>query len=709
MRASTSGEIAALAYAAHVHVAANVVLGTHPAIRCDGPTDRAHAAPHQQHPLVALGHGRQVLLNHDVPVAADGGYHLRQVRGLPATDVEDVPSAESGQRFDDRRTVEFPQERAYPLQRARHQGLRPQLDREPGQVHLGSRARQPIGIVDHDDARLFQAPAKIDRGIEVVAVNRVSFSGVGIVAQEDNIEIVQPDRFANGLRRDERPHVSGNVAYAARTGLDQFSSNVSLLPLPQSLPQGQPVNGQEPDIVTPPERGKSQVGRGVRGPLRPNAVDDEAEPHGREGAGSIAVFSRPFGKVDPMSSDTLRGIGQEGDGDGDAEARNHGDTQAAGPGNDQGTEGEPDRLKDQIPEDVRQEDARKVRSLDSIGKGTRSLDSSVPDATPSLDAKVSTFAATLLGVPAPVVDRTRGTVQGRDVHLPADAQRSAGLRPVARADHHHELAAPVPVEHSEPTQADPVVGTAVARASVSDDGQVDRDSHGPWYDQIPTADEVYDDPRPNILARVAIGAALAAILSIFIFGFVRLRAQNGTTEEAPVSQVTPAEPPSPKERSVAAGTMPSLPPSLPSSLAPAAPISPTPGGAVADVPRPPPTAAPYGGTVDTMTKPPLPKPRSPTTRLPTVAPTARAIASRGEAPDSTGGTHQETASPTAPESRRARPPSGGTTVEPAATLAVRPQVSDTPASPPTVRSAPSDKQKSKPAYDPDSTLPLNLE
>jgi len=385
-----------------------------------------------------------------------------------------------------------------------------------------------------------------------------------------------------------------------------------------------------------------------------------------------------------MSSDTLRGIGQEGDGEGEAKTEDVArDANTAEPrGAEVESTGGQLRLSETLKDrfrDQAQEDIRVGPSVVSTVPGTHSLDSNATETVPSLDTKVSTFAATLLGVPAPIVDRERGTVQGRDVHLPVEARRSAGLRPVAKPIEESALAVPSPVEHSEPTQADPVVEAAVTRAQVSDGAPVDRDSHGPWYDQIPTADEVYDDPGPNILARVAIGAALAAMLSIFIFGFVRLRGRNVTMDEAPVSQVVPVRtaaeiPAPPKEPPVPTFGTPPAPVPL------AAPVSPTPAAAPADIPTPSEQA------VEPAREPPLPKRRVPTPRPSPVAP-----------------------SNPAPDFRRAHAPSGETGADPAAALAVRPPVADAPVPPPTIKSPPVEKHKSKPVYDPDSTLPLNLE
>jgi hypothetical protein len=169
-----------------------------------------------------------------------------------------------------------------------------------------------------------------------------------------------------------------------------------------------------------------------------------------------------------MSSNTLRGVGQEGDG-GDGKGEREGQTtprsdagvqpgggHGAGPADSAAEAGAAERM----PE------LRKIRSLDSTVPGTRSLDSSVPEAQPSLDGRVPSMAATMLGMTAPNIPKREatarpagagtagsrepaGTVQGRDVHLPVELQRRAGVIAVpgsslpARPD-----AAPDPIDRS---------------------------------------------------------------------------------------------------------------------------------------------------------------------------------------------------------------------------------------------------------------------
>ena len=94
---------------------------------------------------------------------------------------------------------------------------------------------------------------------------------------------------------------------------------------------------------------------------------------------------------------------------------------------------------------------------------------------------------------------------------------------------------PQPIEHSEPTRADPLrtavlVQEANERAGLSR-GQtrpVDSNSHGPWYDQDPTGGhEVYEDEKPSVVGRAAIGVAMAAGLSVVVFAVLRMTASSG--------------------------------------------------------------------------------------------------------------------------------------------------------------------------------------
>ena len=163
-----------------------------------------------------------------------------------------------------------------------------------------------------------------------------------------------------------------------------------------------------------------------------------------------------------------------------------------------------------------------------------------------------------------------GTVQGRDVHLPVELQRRAGViaMPGSSLPAHHD-AAPKSVEHSEPTIADPV------RAP---HGTRDVMSHGPWYEQEPAGAEAFDDPKPNLIGRVAIGAAIAASLSVVLFAIVRVRAQNAA-QEADAPQVE-----APLVQRGLPGTSASAetPPAPPTAGTPSPP--PYPGGLPADQP-----------------------------------------------------------------------------------------------------------------------------
>jgi hypothetical protein len=282
-----------------------------------------------------------------------------------------------------------------------------------------------------------------------------------------------------------------------------------------------------------------------------------------------------------MSSNTLRGVGQEGNG-GDGKGETEGQK---APGSDAGVQPGAARPADPTTaagSSERMPELRKIRSLDSTVPGTRSLDSSVPDAQPSLDNRVPSLAATMLGMTAPSIPkrdaaarsagpgsagsrvpagRDQGTVQGRDVHLPVELQRRAGVIavPGSSLPPRHD-AAPESVGHPEPTIADPVRVPHGTR---------DVMSHGPWYEQEPAGAEAFDDPKPNLIGRVAIGAAVAASLSVVLFAIVRVRAQNAAQEadtqqvEAPLVQRASSAPPAAETPPARAPSPPPYPGGLP--------------------------------------------------------------------------------------------------------------------------------------------------
>ncbi|MEP6653734.1 MAG: hypothetical protein ABJA82_10265 [Myxococcales bacterium] len=242
-----------------------------------------------------------------------------------------------------------------------------------------------------------------------------------------------------------------------------------------------------------------------------------------------------------MSSNTLRGIGQEEDGDTNATASGKGVAKAAAaPTGPAGTAiVEATTVGDTVPT------AGDLTERIPEPQKLASLDSSVPDARSSLDAKVPHLAATLMGVMAPQVNtgnREKGTVQGRDVHLPAESQRLAGVRTVADdVSAPGSGATPQLIERSEPTRADPVRTAVLAHAANDRAGAlrgqtraVDSNSHGPWYDQDPTGgNDVYEDEKPSVVGRAAIGVAVAAGLSVVVFAVLRMTANSEDGDRRP--------------------------------------------------------------------------------------------------------------------------------------------------------------------------------
>jgi hypothetical protein len=201
-------EVRAPPRAADVHVVANVVFGTHAFVRRHRGSDSQRRAAEQQHSFVAFGDRGQVLLDDHVAFSPYGRDHLLDVHALATRDVEHVLPAETGQRFDDRGAVQLAQERAYTFQRAGDHGLRTQLDRETGEVHLRTRPRQPVRIVHHQHAELLEAAAEVERRVEGVAVRG---AGVGVVAQEDDVEVDHPRVLARRVRAGQRFRVRRGV------------------------------------------------------------------------------------------------------------------------------------------------------------------------------------------------------------------------------------------------------------------------------------------------------------------------------------------------------------------------------------------------------------------------------------------------------------------------------------------------------------------
>ena len=156
------------------------------------------------------------------------------------------------------------------LHRSGDQRLRAQLDRKSGEVHLGSRPRQAVGIVEHEHAELLEPPPEVERRVEAVPLFA---SRVRVVAQEDHVEIDEPRVLARGLRARQRLGVGDGVAQTAGLGAHHLGHDVGPLPLRERVDRG------EGDVVPAPVGRERQVQGRVARSLRSGAVDDEAEPH----------------------------------------------------------------------------------------------------------------------------------------------------------------------------------------------------------------------------------------------------------------------------------------------------------------------------------------------------------------------------------------------------------------------------------------------
>lgn len=466
-----------------------------------------------------------------------------------------------------------------------------------------------------------------------------------------------------------------------------------------------------------------------------------------------------------MSSNTLRGLGREGSRerpDPSQEARDRTDdgggaVQADGRSSEEEptapalphSVGDPNQTKKMVVDGEGTREPAQAASLDAPVPGTGSLDGSVPDSRPSLDGKTPSLAVTLIGIPPPslvkkLAARDQGTMQGRDVHLPTDLQRLASVRPVAgpsppaAASADRSAAAPPPAHaaDSPPDHAsearpksekfDPA--RTVRIASPLAEGtyihghaheQVDVSSHSPWYDQEPHGDDNFDDPAPNLLGRVAIGAAVAAALAVVLFAVVRLHGQGIAEDEAevkplaaPVPIVSHDSPPPPGAAPdpAAASTSPSalpaseplpgdLPSRLPATGAPeTAPAAGLRGSDLEPFPDLPPIAAPGSRT------------NQPGSANPVSAQAKRKLTpAAASASSPRPSTSMPGANPSRPFSADPTFSSVPSAVSPARSEPTESVAPAPPSSSNVGRPAGTDKPRGKANYDPDSTLPLNLE
>jgi hypothetical protein len=434
-----------------------------------------------------------------------------------------------------------------------------------------------------------------------------------------------------------------------------------------------------------------------------------------------------------MSSNTLRGIGQEEEGEGRADTaaaagvdNNQGEgsnsrarTDSAGSGGS-GTSGSSDPFK-------------AARALDAPVPGTRSLDASVPDATPSLDAKIPALASTLLGLAAPSLEaggRGKGTVQGRDIHLPAEVNRAAGVHAVTDGIVATASATPELIVDSEPTLADPVRAATIAQTTADPASvfRADLNSHAPWYDQEPVGAHVYEDEKPSIVGRVAIGVAVAAGLSVVLFAIIRMNIQNSAADSAapfasrPYKSTELVPPPARPALDPTAHTL--APPTATGAAVPVRGLRLDPPTDVRDRPKSPDS---HGSTSPQLLgDEPNASSRvaghlvAPPHATPPVRPAASGAAAKpivravlAPRPNGSGEAASSAAlarPPVAPAATAGQAPIGlAATPGPAGPPAIKEPPTLPAPSPAPSRTTASEKARVKAAYDPDSTLPLNVD
>ena len=308
--------------------------------------------------------------------------------------------------------------------------------------------------------------------------------------------------------------------------------------------------------------------------------------------------------------------------------------------------------------------------------------------------------------------REKGTSLGRDIHLPSHLQRAADDHVIVPTVESTALV----VRAGEPAYADARGGNE----RVSTPSEHGLDSHMPWYDQAPRAEDVFEEPRKNRFTR-PIGIGVGLILAVASFFAIRIR---------PTSTPTP---PVPEEATSAA--VPSLapkPPALPTKVVLPEVTVPVPPTTTILEPATRVAREPVRGAEPSVAAPP-----SAVTTAPSDSPrqvraqgsneghglrtTESTLADKKSSSASTvvdANERKHAGSPDAslkPESRKRTNPVGGLADLPSGRLG-EPVPSDKAekTAPPAVGAAPADTTKGTPpkgkvTYDPDSTLPLNLD
>jgi hypothetical protein len=287
-----------------------------------------------------------------------------------------------------------------------------------------------------------------------------------------------------------------------------------------------------------------------------------------------------------------------------------------------------------------------------------------------------------------------------------EAQALAGFRPGVGIVIGDSGATPELIDRSEPTLADPVKTAAIAQATVDHalSQHADLNSHAPWYDQEPAGAHVYEDEKASFVGRAAIGVAIAAGVSVVLFAIVRLYAQSGATEEAETPR---------SALSYKSATLPAQLPPAPSgrpSLREPTPIlaepSTTEGSRMVTPPSLPANASRHAEASGLQGD--RPNMLSHTTRPPVrvgVVPQSLGSTPHG-LPTPRPGWSTQTPSPVAPALPPTTPPPITSTLPTviSASGTAKSSMDPTTASP--ARAAPA---RAKTNYDPDSTLPLNVE
>ena len=252
-------------------------------------------AVHHEQPHVALGGGRQVFLGDAVAVAEHGVDHLVEIGPLVFADQEHVLSAGALQRLDDHLVVLLADESLDLVDVAADARLRADLFGKLLEVRFVDRAGQVFRVVEDHHAAVGDELAEENAGrLGPGALDRI---GRRIVAEHDDVELVEIDvlGFVVGRLQLGEEFFERLVALAADTagqGVDRTVGGADEI-----------ADAERVALVAHVHGGHREPGRGVRGQLGVDVVDDEGDFHWRRLVPVDAVIGLVSGRAN-VSSDS---------------------------------------------------------------------------------------------------------------------------------------------------------------------------------------------------------------------------------------------------------------------------------------------------------------------------------------------------------------------------------------------------------------------